>query len=331
MKELELDKKLIKQADDTRHTNRKYRELLKENRQLEAELEAVLQMQRKFKTHTIRPSKVRAGEATACIIASDWHIEETIKSGQVSGLNEYNLNIARNRAKIFFQNSLVLLNICKRDISIKNIVLALLGDFISGSIHDELMEGNSLLPADAIWEAQNLLASGIRFLLDNTDCHLTIPCCSGNHGRLTAKQRHSTEQGNSLERYMYLNLALHFKDEKRVTFIIPEGYHIYLDVYGMTVRFHHGHNIRYAGGVGGLSIPLNKAIAQWNKARKADLDVLGHWHQFRDFGNVIVNGSLIGFSAYALAIKADFEKPRQAFFLLDKKRGKTIVAPVLTE
>jgi hypothetical protein len=69
-----------------------------------------------------------------------------------------------------------------------------------------------------------------------------------------------------------------------------------LQIYDVTVRFHHGHSIRYAGGVGGIYIPTNKAIAQWNKGRHADLDVFGHFHQLRDGGNFICNGSLIGYN-----------------------------------
>lgn len=130
---------------------------------------------------------------------------------------------------------------------------------------------------------------------------------------------------------MYHNLAHLFRSEKRVKFVISGGYHSYLKVYDMTVRFHHGHDIRYAGGVGGLYIPANKAIAQWNKGRWADLDVYGHFHQFRDASNFICNGSLIGFSPYALSIKGEFEEPKQAFFLIDRDRGKTITAPILVE
>ena len=44
-----------------------------------------------------------------------------------------------------------------------------------------------------------------------------------------------------------------------------------------------------------------------------------------------MNGSLAGYSPYALSIKADYNEPSQVFFLMDKKRGKTIVAPIFLE
>jgi hypothetical protein len=124
-------------------------------------------------------------------------------------------------------------------------------------------------------------------------------------------------------------LARHFVSEKRVKFIIPTSYHSFLDINGFVIRFSHGHAINYKGGVGGIYISVNKAIAQWNKVEHADLDVFAHFHQMRDGGNFICNGSLIGWNEFANFIKADFEKPRQAFFLVDHKRKeKTVVCPV---
>jgi hypothetical protein len=106
--------------------------------------------------------------------------------------------------------------------------------------------------------------------------------------------------------------------------------HSYVKVYDTMIRFQHGHAIKYGGGVGGIYIPVNKAIAQWNKGRHADLDVFGHFHQARDGGNFICNGSNIGYNSFALSIKADYEQPRQQLFLMDKKRGRTCTWPILT-
>ena len=174
-----------------------------------------------------------------------------------------------------------------------------------------------------------MIASGIQYILDNTQLNLVIPCHSGNHARTTKETRFATEAGHSLEYIMYHMLADHFRNNKRVKFIIPRSYHSYVEVYGTVVRFHHGHNLKYGGGVGGLTIPVNKAIAQWNKTEWADIDCFGHWHTRFDGGNFIANGSSIGFNAFAVGIKASFEKPSQTLFLIDKKRGKTCVWPIL--
>ena len=67
---------------------------------------------------------------------------------------------------------------------------------------------------------------------------------------------------------------------------------------------------------------MRKAINGWNTFKHADLTVIGHYHQLRDFGDSVVNGSLVGYDSFALSIKARFEPPRQGFFLIDSERGK---------
>jgi len=293
-----------------------------------AELEEVIEGYDKIKpisTHTIKPkSSSSKNEGTIVVLASDWHCEELVDPLTINGLNKHNLAIARKRGEEFFQATLRLTQILGRDVDVNHMVLALLGDFITGSIHEEMLETAEVEPTLAIIEAQKMLTSGIQFLLDNTELSFTIPCHSGNHARTTLKTRHATEAGHSYEYIMYHMMADHFSGNTRVKFIIPRSYHSFITVYGTTIRFHHGHNIRYGGGIGGLTIPVNKAIAQWNKSKVADLDCFGHWHTRFDGGNFIANGSNIGFNAFAVSIKASYDKPSQTLFLIDKKRGRTV-------
>lgn len=322
------DRAKIEEKSNSKLANSKYRLVLAENEKLQREISAVLRMQETPQSLVIKPSTGSSSEAVAFVVASDWHVEETVRPEQVSELNTFNLKVADARIQKFFQNSTKLISITQRDSRIKQLVLCLLGDFISGSIHEELVEGNSLLPIDAIMFAEQRIIAGINYYLKNTDLNLTIVCHAGNHSRITKKTHIATEQGNSLEFYMYHHLANLFASNKRVKFIIANGYHTYLDIFGYVVRLHHGHSIRYGGGVGGIYIPVNKAIAQWNKGRNCDLDVFGHFHQLRDGGNFVCNGSLIGYNSFALSIKADFEPAKQSFFLVDSKRGKTLQAPI---
>jgi len=312
---------------------KKYEESLKTIERQEKSLKALDNLVTEgVETFKIEPRKgTGSSECTIVIPASDWHIEERVNPGTVSGLNEHNLEIARARATRFFQGGLRLTRLLQQDTTIDHVVMPLLGDFISNDIHEEFPENNELTPMLAIVEAQNIVASGIEFMLNNSKLNLTFPCHSGNHARTTRTTRFSSENGHSLEYLMYRHLAGYFRNEPRVTFIIPEGPHSYMDIYGMTVRFQHGHMIKFQGGVGGIFIPTFKAIAQWNKARRADLDVFGHFHQRKDGGNFICNGSNIGYNAFALSIKADYEEPAQQLFMIDKKRGRTCTWPILVK
>lgn len=321
---------------DKKDHKKKYEEMLERLTRAEAERDAALKVVREPQTHVIKPYKEDTdSEAVAFMIASDWHVEEVVEPEQVNGLNTYNMDIARSRADAFFRNGLKLVKIFQHDVRVDKLVLPLLGDFITGNIHDESVEVSAVQPIDATIFAQDLIASGIEHLLkDATLKEIIVPCHSGNHGRMVRERRHAMETGYSLEYMMYRSLALHFQHEPRVKFIVPRAYHSYMEVYDYTIRFHHGHNINYGGGVGGITIPVNKAIAQWDKIRQADLDIFGHFHQMLDGGKFIANGSLIGYNAYALSVKASAEPPAQQFFLIARKGARTFktgVCPILLQ
>lgn len=308
----------------------RYKEALKTIEQQQAELRAMNVLGQGVDSFAIEPyHSAGVGEATVVVVASDWHCEETV-GDEIGGLNVYNPQIAKLRATQFFQKVLRLTRLFQQDVRIDRMVLALLGDFITGNIHgEENAEKNDLTPNHAIVFAMNLIIAGIEFLISETTLEFVVPCHSGNHARTTHTTRFGSESGHSLEYLMYLHLAAHFRSEPRVTFIIPESMHSYVGVYDTTIRFHHGHAVKYGGGVGGIYIPVNKAVSQWNKGKHADLDVFGHFHQSRDGGNFICNGSMIGYNSYALSIKADYDRPSQTMFIIDKKRGRTFTMPVL--
>lgn len=296
---------------------------------LKKELDAVLAVRKNIDTYKIVPTKGVVSEATCLWLASDWHVGERVTYGQTNGINEYNPTISKARGEQYFVNALKLTKMMGRDVTIKKVVLALLGDFITGHLHSQAVETNYFAPVEETIYAQSIIASGIEYVLKHSDYDFIIPCASGNHGRTTKFSEFGSENGHSHEFFMYSNLRDHFKNEKRITFIISEGAHTYLDIYGKQIRFLHGHDMKYGGGIGGITIPIAKAIAAWDKARPAFLTCFGHFHQKFDGGNFLANGSLIGYNAFALSIKASAEPPAQQLALIDSKRGKTVVCPIL--
>lgn len=321
-----------RRAEEHRDLQARYKVLQVQFEQRGRELEAVERLSTGVETYQIKPGHSSGtSEATVVVLASDWHLEETV--GPELGIlkNRFNPEIATQRVEKFFQKTHRLTNLLAQDIKIDTMVLALLGDFITNAeLHDgDNAESTSAAPTHAIVDAQNKIASGIEFLLNHSKRKLVIPCHSGNHARTTRKTRFSTENGHSLEYLMYKHLAGYFRSEPRVQFIIPDGPHSYINIYDQTVRLQHGHMIKFGGGVGGLFIPAFKAFSQYNKAQHADLDVMGHFHQSKDGGSFLCNGSLIGYNSFALSIRADYETPRQTMFMMDKKRGRTCTWPIL--
>jgi len=275
--------------------------------------------------------KSRGKEATAIACLSDIHCEENVDPETVNGINEYNLKIAGKSLDTYFVKLLYLIKHEREIVPIENLVLAWLGDFISGYIHEELMEDNSLSPTQACRWLLKHLCSGIDLLLEEGDFkQITVICKIGNHGRTTQKKRVSTAYKNSYEWLLYHFIAWHYqnKGEKRIKWVIEKGYHTYLDVYKFPCRFHHGDDMRYFGGVGGITIPVNKAIADWNKLRPVYLDFFGHFHTMLDLGNWVSNGSVIGHNAFGIKVKAKPERPQQTLSIIDKEHGKTKTLPI---
>lgn len=331
-----LDSKIKTIAKEKRELQRKYDELLGLFEQQSGQISTI----ELFNQHidSINHEKIKIisdgkfSESTAFILCSDLHYEETVDPRTVDGLNEYNTKIATKRFHKIFQNGLKLVEMARSKSNIKKLVLWLGGDLISGYIHEELVENNSMSPIEASVDVYKLCISAIDFLVENGGFDEIIVMTSiGNHSRTTEKLRISTCVDNSYEWLIYNFLALYYEKSNTVKVKLSRGYFNYLDVYGRLIRFHHGNFIRYAGGVGGITIPMNKAIAQWNQSKSAYLDVFGHWHQTMSTKNAICNGSIIGYGPYAVSIKAAFEKPRQSFFLIHPNWGKTIEAPIFVD
>ena len=327
---MDRDRRVNQQSQEVSDLKGKYRAALAKIEEMESLLyfeSIVCKPPKTIKIST--PKADTESYAVPILVASDWHIEERVDSSTINGLNEFDLEIAKQRASFFFSNSLRLVRMFNQDVKIDTIVLALLGDFVTNYLHDENRETNLLGPTEAIIFVKDLLYNGIKFLLENSDYRLVIPCCYGNHGRLTQKMRHGNIKGTSLELIIYKWLSDIFKDEPRVQFDIAGGQMLIADIVGRRIRFHHGDLIRYQGGVGGITIPLNKAIAQLNKALPVHLDIIGHWHQFLSGRNYLVNGSLIGYNAFAQYIKAEFEEPKQVFVLVDRDREESFMGKIV--
>lgn len=274
-------------------------------------------------------------EAVAVAIASDWHIEEHVDPAKVSNHNAFNLEIAKSRIENFFQGVVWLTKLHStgsHTYKIDTLILAILGDVITGYIHEDLRRSNLLSPTQASLYARDRLVAGIDYLLKALpNLKLVVPCCPGNHGRTTDKPLVDQAIENSYEWLLYNILADNYRNNPRVEFILPTGAFVYQNVYGLTIRWHHGDYVQYQGGVGGVSIPLRKAIDSWNTEQYAELNVIGHWHQMLDGNDYHISGSLIGYNAYARRIKARWEPPRQSFFLIDKERGKRCVSPIYVD
>lgn len=270
-------------------------------------------------------------EATPVVLLSDLHVETEVRPGSVPYDNAFNLKIAEHRlrrtfAAVDWQCSFMR---AERAFAVRHLVVWLGGDLITNHLHPENVETAQLGPADATLWVLDHLYQGIQSLLDTHEFEtIDLVCSVGNHGRTTDRMRSATATDHSWEWIIYQVLAMRFKGDPRVRVLADRSTHQYHQIYDFNVHFHHGHEIKYNGGVGGISIPVLKAVAQWNLSRFCHYHCFGHWHQRIDLGSAAVNGSLIGYDSYSMSIKATPEPAQQSIFAIDSKRGKCLASPL---
>jgi hypothetical protein len=298
-------------------------------RELDAYAHALSSKRKSRPIKALRPKSV--SESVAVALASDWHVEEIVPKETVQGLNSYNPEIAEKRARMYWERVLRLVNMNRQHTKIETLIQWLGGDFITGHIHDEMKETTAMSPLEAIDFAARLLRTGLEFLLEHGKFKkIVCPTSFGNHGRLTKKPYSTKAAEHNVEWFMYRQLIQHFKGEERLEFRVTKSrMNEDMVVFGRRLRFHHGEDLKFQGGLQGVYGRLHKAHQAWNQTTPCYMTSVGHWHQakaFQDLG--MMNGSLIGYSAYSQMLQAQFEPPRQMMCLIEKDHGMTMAAPV---
>lgn len=189
------------------------------------------------------------------LLVSDLHWGEVVDGRQINGVNQYNLDIAHSRIRHLAERAVHLCKIISPKMEYPGLVLPLGGDMFSGNIHDELTATNELNSMPCVLDLYGTLVWMIKFFLDHFPA-VFIPCVTGNHGRDTkkiwAKDRHHT----SFDWLLYCLLAKYFEQDKRVTFLIPDGPDAYYQVYSHTYLLTHGDQFKGGDSMIGALGPL---------------------------------------------------------------------------
>ena len=303
---VEISREEYKDLDEYRH----YKEQLKAVNELT------------FNHYDFSRSDREPGRRYAVALFSDAHIEETVKPETVIGLNEYSLDIARERVKNYFVN----LVSCLNEDKVEELLFAALGDLMSGHIHPELEQENSLSPLQCVYEGQNLLYNGLKYICDNTNLkRIKFIGIVGNHGRTTKKIQHSNGYAMSYEWLLYKNVEKEcMLTNLPIEFCIPNSEMAVVDMPDKKrFIFIHGFQIKgtHNGTVCGIYPALNRLTLKYGKVFKQDKVYLGHFHSCTSIPNAVVNGSIIGYNSFALTNGFSYEEPAQMYECYDDKTG----------
>ena len=282
----------------------------------------------------VRVAPVRASSSStpACwpvLMLSDWHYGETVSADEAGGVNSYSPAVARERIQRVLERAIDILRNHMGALEYEGIVCALLGDLVSGDIHDELTATNEGSVMEAALEARDLARDVVGALAAEFG-RVIVPVCYGNHGRTTKKPWAKKAAAHNWDWLIGVGLARDFRGDERVQVICPAGGDVTVELFARRLRFSHGDRLGVKGGDGVIGAlgpivrgELKTALNALSLGQPYDMLLIGHFHQLLWLPRVIVNGSLKGHDEYAQSMRMTVQRPCQALFIMHPRYGVT--------
>lgn len=268
------------------------------------------------------PAAAAGAKHRQAVILSDWHAGEVVDPVQVGGLNEFNWDILERRLDGVVD---ALLSFKETRPALTGLDLWVLGDMVSGDIHEELTASNQFPIAEQAVKTGKLLAEVVARLAPHyPDLH--ISCVSGNHAR-TKKPHASKNVFDSWDWVAYQLAEGLTTPLSNVTWEIPRAGMLVREIAGLSFLLFHGDGIRSsmpgvpAGGVSRRTNELRKQYAQ--QGIHLDGFACGHFHSANMWaGNLFINGSLIGTNEFGLKNFGGGEVPKQLLLTFDERKHR---------
>ena len=270
------------------------------------------------------------------LFISDWHWGEKISDTEVSFKNSFNIAIARERAELCFQRFSDVYTKHIKTTAYDGCVLAMGGDMVSGTIHDELTETNEVEIMPAVVDCAENIISGIKILLKSFNKVAAFGVV-GNHGRTTVKSKFKKKVHTSYDWLIYAICEKYFINNQNVRFHVPESSDCIYTVCQTRYLLTHGDTLGRGGdGIIGMLGPVTRGdhrrrARQMGMNEAYDILLCGHWHQLAMLRSRIVNGSLKGFDEFAYGLGFPPEPPMQASWLTHPDYGVTIQVPIFCD
>lgn len=278
----------------------------------------------------IKTSKTGEGNAAGVLMLNDWHCANQYPLEAVEGVGFQNLEEINRKASILGPNTVKIWNFASRLSTLDELDIVLLGDFLHGAIHPEYAWSNSLGPTEEVLFAQDHLVSLIRYLKKTIKPKKMriIGTRGGNHGRTTKKMHTEGAHNHNLEWLMYGEIA-RIIDDPSIEWRLGKHLTNPTEIKGHIIRPTHGDTIRFMGGTGGVSVPLNRKVQRWNEIKSASLTLLGHFHTLIVLTDAIVGPALTGYDPFAFEIGAKPYPPGQMFLVMDKTKKASVLQTVV--
>ena len=269
----------------------------------------------------------------AALVFSDWHISETVRPQDVNSLGSYNSMIAANRVNEVVRSAKNIVKLHQSLYKIDKLWIPMIGDFISGSIHQELSDSNDLSDPAATVLAAHLMYMAVMELKE-LGIPIQIDCAVGNHPRMTPTMPTKRQTETNLDWLAYEMLAGMLGNDKQVTVNIHTGQITMVKHYDWNYVIEHGYGIKH--GQEEAAEDRIRAMFDTPSYRAAhpefksglDMLVIGDQHRPKHLAHTIVNGALVGWSELATAWRLRPAAACQQLFGISKSHVRTWAYPL---
>jgi len=273
----------------------------------------------------------------AALVLSDFHAGEVIVKNQLNGINEYNVEIMKQRVDRIIYYAIYY---CKKnEIDVLNLLF--LGDLMSGSIHPELARTNEYNDVETLFILHEYITQKILELephFSKIKCEFIV----GNHSRISDGNNGTKLQWKTapilnweyvLARQLEMQFDLIQKQNKikKISISVNDCLFKVIEIAKRKFLIAHGHTMSggsnsFAGigyyGLAQSNAKLLGAMISTGDDKLVFQDSLaGHYHFSSRIkttvGNMYVNGSVIGAGEYGLYKMRSISDPEQLLLFVE--------------
>ena len=292
-----------------------------------------------------KPTGKIKGNSVQSMIAplTDTHIGDNVESEEMMGLNEYNIDIFNKRLYGWANQVITLAELRRNSAEVGELIVPMLGDMISGDIHEELARTNNDHCMGQMIRGANLISQALMLIAPHFD-KVRVPCVVGNHGRMTRKPPMKNKYMD-WDYMLYQWISVFCQNQKNIEFHIPKTFMTTIDVCNRNILLAHGDFI--SGGGSGTAINRGvsnmRNVLSFRKGLKEELNhiqdnslenvpdnydsaLLGHFHRIDEIdigtGAVHICGCMKGGDEFAMQRVQAINKPRQFVLYYHPKYGE---------
>ena len=342
---VKLDKKVATQKSEANFYKKLYQTSLKTNTKKELIVQTIQEYTKAFPSIPLKQSNNSDtpphGQQKQIMVTplSDTHVGEQVYKEQMRNLNEYNLNIFNKRMYGWSNQIIKHANYRRQIAPVEELIIPMLGDMISGDIHEELARSNLANCMEQMIRGASIIAQALMYLAPHFT-KITIPCVVGNHGRMTRKPP-MKDKYMDWDYMLYQWIAAFCKNQENLKFHIPRSFMTTFKVYDKVVLIMHGDSISGAGSSGSITGAVAKlrGVFQYRKALQREIEdamdddaeiefdsvMIGHFHRIDEIdigtGELHICGTMKGPDEFAMQRLHAATKPKQLVTYWHPKYG----------